>query len=179
MSRSEYEDCDDASSVWLYREAVRRAVDGRRGQAFLLELRSALETMPVKRLAAGIVLDTHTGDCCAMGAVFAARELDVALLDGDGSEEYAADTARVLGIAPSLAREIAYENDDLDGYRKRTPEERHAHMLAWTRQHLHSTDASAERVTCGCCSPSIATSTPRRKMYRPRFRRRSASCRTR
>jgi len=149
MNRSGYTDDGGDYSVWLYRKAVDSAIEGKRGQAFLRELRSALETMPSKRLAAGVVADAEGH--CAMGAVALARGIPVDQL----REHYEADeTGELLGIAPSLAREIAYENDG-DDYRPRTDEQRYAHMLDWTAAHIIDAPAESPSGHCGWCCRSF------------------------
>lgn len=146
MSRSGYsEDCDN---LGLWRGAVQRAISGKRGQAFLREMASALDAMPVKELVADdVVRDSE--HVCAMGAVVVARKLDVSEVD-----VYDADaTAEMLGIAGALAKEIAYENDECGrvydvegppawGYvrptREETPGERWTRMRAWVAANLRS-----------------------------------------
>jgi hypothetical protein len=58
MSRSGYSDGWD-NSVYLWRGAVNSAVNGKRGQAFLRDLRDALEAKPEKTLVKG-ALETRT-----------------------------------------------------------------------------------------------------------------------
>ena len=122
MSRSGYsEDCY-GSDLALWRGAVERALQGKRGQAFLRELVDALDALPEKRLETGDLV-TKTG-CCAMGAVAIKRGLDVT--DIDPWERDA--VADIFGIAESMAAEIAYLNDDYDDA---NPEARWARMRAW------------------------------------------------
>lgn len=90
-----------------YRQAVRRAIEGSRGQAFLRELAAAMDAMEDKVLIADELIDAD-GDCCAIGVVCKARELDVSNIDPDDSDA----VAELVGIAPSMAAEIAFENDD-------------------------------------------------------------------
>jgi len=138
MSRSGYtEDCE---SINLYRNSVHRALTGKRGQAFLRELRDALDAMPEKRLITGALVSEalphpHTEPgCCAMGAVALARGVDTSKLDPEDRDMIAA----AFGIAPSMAAEIAYENDEHDYYRSKseTPEERWTRMRAWAEKYL-------------------------------------------
>ena len=64
MSRSGYSDnCDN---VQLWRSAVKRAMTGYRGQAFLRKLRTALDAMPVKRLITNEIAN-EAGEVCAHG----------------------------------------------------------------------------------------------------------------
>ena len=108
MSRSGYsDDYDDHGALNRWRANVDRAIAGKRGQAFLREMASALDAMPVKELVAeDIVRDSE--HVCAMGAVALARKLDVSKLDVDDP----GTVADTFGIARALACEIAYENDE-------------------------------------------------------------------
>src|SRR5579872_844994 len=125
MSRSGYsEDCDHLS---LWRGAVESAIRGRRGQAFLSEMAAALDAMPVKELVADDIVrdDTHV---CAIGSVALARHLDVSGLDVYDRDAVAA----TFGIAPAMAAEIAFENDDdFRSSRNETPAQRWTRMRAW------------------------------------------------
>jgi hypothetical protein len=52
MSRSGYsDDCDDQWRHIMWWGAVTSSIRGKRGQAFLREMRDALDAMPEKRLA--------------------------------------------------------------------------------------------------------------------------------
>lgn len=148
MSRSNYSDDCCGSELYLYRGSVDRAIAGRRGQAFLREMVEALEAMPFKRLAAGLVFDVESGERCAMGAVVAARGIDVVeVLGRVNQEQDAGFTASVLDIAESLAREIAFENDEefFDG------EDRYEHMLEWAKARLREPKPPAKRARCLWC----------------------------
>ena len=149
MSRSGYS--DDCENLGLWRGAVQRAIDGKRGQAFLREMAAALDAMPVKELVADdVVRDSE--HVCAMGAVIVARKLDVSKVDIYDAD----DTANMLGIAGALAKEIAYENDECGGhieiegppttywsrvYREETPAERWTRMRAWVDANLRTNAA--------------------------------------
>lgn len=107
MSRSGYKyDCD-ARELALWRASVTRAICGKRGQAFLREMLAALDALPEKKLVHGKIV-SDKGECCAMGAVALARKLDVSSVD----ETERDDVADVFGIAPALAAEIAFQNDE-------------------------------------------------------------------
>src|SRR5580658_497115 len=108
MGRSGYtDDYDETNCLGLYRANVDRAMGGRRGQAFLREMAAALDAMPIKELVADeIVRDKE--HVCAIGSVAVARGIDVSELD-----EYDAESVgKTFGIAESMAREIAFVNDD-------------------------------------------------------------------
>jgi hypothetical protein len=67
----------------------------------------------------------NEGAVCALGAVGKARGLDMSGLDvGDRD-----GVATAFGIAPALAAEIVYMNDEA-GYND-TPEQRFSRMRAW------------------------------------------------
>lgn len=121
MSRSGYsEDVDDSWELICWRGAVKSALRGSRGQAFLRELVAALDAMPDKRLIAnGFV---NEGGCCAMGAVALARGIDPEVIreieelsdpENDLGDEGALGAAKALDIAPAMAKEIAFENDEM------------------------------------------------------------------
>lgn len=107
MSRSNYsDDCEDQWSMIRWRGAVNAAIKGKRGQALLRELRDALDAMPDKSLIANKL--AADGEYCALGVLGAKRGVDMSKLDPD---EYDA-VAQVFDIAPALAREIVFENDE-------------------------------------------------------------------
>ena len=139
MSRHGYADKYEGN-LDLYRQAVKRAIEGKRGQAFLREMRDALDAMPNKRLQADMLADSKTGECCAMGSVAFARGMNVDNIDA----EFVPGIGTLFGIATSLAQEIAYENDEYRIYGKGppTPEERWQHMRKWVEKNI-----IAEKVT--------------------------------
>ena len=125
MNRSGYDDRCDGWELIRWRGAVNSAIRGKRGQAFLREMLDALDAMPVKRLIAH-ELEDH-GDVCAMGAVGQQRGINMQSINAEERD----DVAAAFGIAPALAAEIAFINDD-DGYSgKTTPEQRWASVRAW------------------------------------------------
>lgn len=154
MSRSGYsDDCDDVLAAGRWRAAVKSAMNGKRGQAFLREALAALDALPEKRLiASALVVDgdqcrfgdvpdvivgadelcDHRGNprpmgsCCLLGAVAIARKMDVADLDPEDMES----VAPRFGIADAMAREIVYWNDE-GSISNETPEDRFKRMRAW------------------------------------------------
>ena len=132
MSRSGYsEDCEN---LGLWRGAVERAIHGKRGQAFLHEMAAALDAMPVKQLIAGeVVRDSE--HVCAIGSVAVARKADVAELDIYDRHE----VAKTFGVAPALAAEIAFVNDDDFGYSTETPAQRWTRMRKWVAEQIGET----------------------------------------
>lgn len=129
MSRSGYsEDCDGLN---LYRGAVESAIRGKRGQAFLRELVETLDAMPVKRLITSEL--ELGGEVCALGSVGKRRGLALNDVDPYEGEEVAAK----FGIAPALAREIMWENDEGTwSWPKETPEQRWIRMRDWAVRNL-------------------------------------------
>jgi hypothetical protein len=125
MSRSGYSDDYDCDGwqVIMWRGAVASAVRGRRGQAFLREMLTALDTMENKRLIAEEL--QHEGEVCAIGAVGARRGIDMSKLDPEDYESI----ADAFGISRALAQETMYMNDEW--YRREDPEERYKRMRLW------------------------------------------------
>lgn len=151
MSRSGYsEDCDNDWAMICYRGAVKSAIRGARGQAFLKEMLAALDAMPMKRLISDELEGTdrlslsHWGivqieAVCAIGALGKARGVAMDAIDAHDPPQ----VSGAFNIAESLAREIVYENDEGAGYwSKETPEQRFARMRAWVvaalSQHNHT-----------------------------------------
>jgi hypothetical protein len=126
VSRSGYSDYCDGNELYLWRGAVERALLGARGQAFLRKLRAALDAMPTKRLIAQELADAN-GDVCAMGAVDPNARIDP--YDREA-------VAKHFGIAPAMAAEIAYENDEGKLFGPETPEERWARMRRWVERQI-------------------------------------------
>ena len=121
MSRSGYhDDCSGSQEEqWAtirWRGAVKSAVRGKRGQAFIRRALKALDAMGTAELA------SHTfeadGKYCLLGAVAKHEGIDLTEInedydeewgdDGEGAENLAVD----LNIAQAMAREIVWENDE-------------------------------------------------------------------
>jgi hypothetical protein len=131
MSRSGYS--DDCEHLELYRQAVERAIHGKRGQEFLRELIAALDALPEKILIQGELVDDK-GRCCAIGAVCKARGLNFPQIDYE--DPYS--VARVIGVARSMAAEIAYMNDEWESCSE-TPADRWSRMRRWAVNNLNPT----------------------------------------
>lgn len=133
MSRSGYsDDCDDRNNweMICWAGAVKSAINGRRGQAFLKELRDALDAMPDKRLIADeLVAD---GAYCALGVIGARRGVSLETLDPENAEQ----VAKAFDISPTLAREIVFTNDDDFSYRNETPEQRWERVRKWVGEQI-------------------------------------------
>lgn len=112
MSRSGYtDDNEDPPAHARWRQAVKRSIEGKRGQALLKELVEALDAMEDKRLYPGSFA-TEVGEFCALGALGSKRGTK---MDDLGDEDYGCDTDMVgqrFGIAPAMAAEIMYMNDE-------------------------------------------------------------------
>lgn len=126
MSRSGYSDDGDIENWELirWRGAVASAIRGNRGQAFLRDLLNALDAMPEKRLIADDLIQPD-GAVCAIGALGKVRGVDMTKLYPDDREA----VAQTFGIAPALAAEIVYMNDDV--FYAQTPEGRWTQMRKW------------------------------------------------
>jgi hypothetical protein len=129
MSRSGY--TDDIDDMWAHirwRGAVNSAIKGKRGQALLRELVAALDAMPERKLIAGEL--EENGQFCALGCVGKARGLDMSWIEAADRNQ----VANVFDVAPALAAEIMYLNDDEFGWNA-APETRDstrwARMRAW------------------------------------------------
>lgn len=128
MSRSGYsEDCYGIALI-NWRGAVASAIRGKRGQEFLYEMLHALAALPERKLIDGELI--HDGAVCAIGAVGKARGIDMSGIDVEDREA----VAKLFGIAPALAAEIVYMNDE--GSYSESPEARFSRMRAWIESEL-------------------------------------------
>jgi hypothetical protein len=113
MSRSGYtDDCEDQWATIRWRGAVKQAIKGKRGQAFLRETLAALDAMPERSLVTQAF--EADGEFCTLGVVCKAR--GVAMPEVDPDEGYQDDCsdeiAHALGISQALAAEIMWLNDE-------------------------------------------------------------------
>lgn len=144
MSRSGYIDDDEHDPGFArWRGAVRRAINGRRGQAFLREMLAALDAMPEKALITSELVD-EAGGVCAIGAVCKARAMDVSGIDESDPEEVAA----AVGISRAMASEIAYQNDECDPFVwngnvrvHETADQRYVRVRAWVEKQIRPAPA--------------------------------------
>lgn len=130
MSRSDYSEDLDMWDLIRWRGQVASAIRGKRGQKLLRDLAAALDAMPVKALIAD-ELQTEDGAYCALGVLGAARNLDMRDLDPQDAKGVSA----TFDIAPQLAREIVYENDE-GGWHNETPEARWVRMRKWVQSQI-------------------------------------------
>lgn len=136
MSRSGYS--DDCEYLSLWRGAVNQAIKGKRGQALLREMLAAFDAMPVKELVAHEL--EADGAHCALGVVGANRGFDLSSVDPDEPSQ----VARLFGIAPAMAQEIVYMNDEAEppvydqsgNWRHETPAERWVRMREWVSKKI-------------------------------------------
>lgn len=134
MSRSGYsEECENEWALIRYRGAVKSAIRGARGQAFLCELLAALDSLSEKKLIVGDL--EAGGEVCAIGAVGKARGIDMSKMNPEDAETVAA----VFGIAPAMAREIVYENDEGTWYDERN-DARFNRMRKWCLSNIKTED---------------------------------------
>jgi hypothetical protein len=124
-SRSGYVNDLNAWDTIRWRGAVNSAIKGKRGQAFLREMLKAIDELPVKELIAHELIERDS--VCAIGAVGRSRNIVMDDIDPYDSSQI----ANAFGIAPAMAREISYMNDDEDGFLCKTPEERFIRMRRW------------------------------------------------
>lgn len=132
MSRSGYvDDYDDQWGHICWRGAVKSAIRGRRGQAFLAEMMAALDALPEKKLTR-MELESG-GNVCAIGAVGKARGVDMSALDPEDIETVAA----TFGISDALAREIVFMNDE-GTWGPEAEEARFERMRKWVADNLRT-----------------------------------------
>lgn len=130
MSRSNYSDDLDSDILNLYRGTVKRALNGKRGRAFLQELAAAMDAMEEKILIHGDLINEE-GDCCAIGVVCKARNVNVSGVD----VEDASEVGNLVNISKSMAAEIEYINDE-DGPYNESPAERWVRVRKWVAKQL-------------------------------------------
>lgn len=136
MSRHGYTDeCDDTWAMIRWQGAVKSAIRGKRGQAFLREMLSALDALEEPRLIAGDLQHPATGEVCALGSVGRARGIDMSSVD---IEDYTA-VSKLFGISETLAREVMFHNDDFY-QRNRTgeAERRFTRVREWILEQIES-----------------------------------------
>lgn len=146
-------DCDEdfPGQWWLWENALRRSVNGKKGQRNLRDLRDALLALPEKRLISGRLADEN-GCVCTVGALWLKRQVDagvdraqvLAAMAGDieWNEEYGVldpwdaetvtlDIATAAGLSRTMAVVLAGDND---GWTNDTPERRYERVLRYVEQ---------------------------------------------
>lgn len=137
MSRSGYRDYDGDENWDLirWRGAVASAIRGKRGQAFLRELKTALEELPTHELVTN-ALQSECG-VCTLGAIGLKRSIDMSTIDPEDREQ----VSKAFGIAESLAAEIEYLNDE--HWVPETDSQRFDRMHAWVAVHIDGPEVSS------------------------------------
>lgn len=131
MSRSGYGCYSEyGNQINLYRGRVTRAIRGKRGQKFLVELALAMDAMPEKKLIRNELI-AENGEMCTIGVICKTRGIDVKGVEVDDSEQ----VADLVGIAQSMASEIEYENDEC-GRLKETSDDRWIRMRKWVDRQI-------------------------------------------
>ena len=126
MNRSGYsEDYDDELQLGRWRGVIASTLRGQRGQRFLRELVLALDRLPRARLVKN-VLETEEGEVCALGAVLRGRGMGPIGIDTEDWDQL----GKELDIAPQLAQEVMYLNDEPSAVAI-TPEERWKYIRKW------------------------------------------------
>jgi hypothetical protein len=129
MSRSGYNDDYGGWDLICWRGAVKSALRGKRGQAFLIELRDALDAMPGKRLIADSLV--AEGEFCTIGVIGAKRGMDMAVLDPDDRDA----VGEAFGISPAMASEIVFMSDE-GSWKAETAEQRWVRMRDWVESNI-------------------------------------------
>ena len=130
MSRSGYSDDCNGWDLIRWRGAVTSAIRGKRGRALQIELRDALDAMPEKGLIAHELVDA-AGSFCTLGVIGNARGMPLSDIDPEDSDQ----VAKLFDIAPALAKEIVFENDEAC-WRDETPQQRWGRMREWVEEAL-------------------------------------------
>jgi hypothetical protein len=119
MSRSGYtDDCYDDLAIGRWRGAVKKSIEGKRGQALLKELLIALDETPDKKLYRGN-FQLADGGFCTLGVLGNKRGIKMDDLIDDDFDGTGCDThlaAERFGIANAMLCEIMFMNDDARDY---------------------------------------------------------------
>ncbi len=128
MNRSGYSDEGEHFAMW--RGVIMSATRGKRGQAFFRALVEALDAMPDKRLVAG-ELETEEGAVCALGCLGKHRGIAIGSVDTEDWDKL----GELFNIAPQLAQEVMYVNDE-DFRARHSPEERWQVVRTWAARQI-------------------------------------------
>lgn len=128
----EDEECGSQWAIICWAGAVASAIRGKRGQAFLREMKAAMEALPKKELIADELM--LGGEVCAIGAVGLARNIEMQRLDTE--DHYT--LARVFNISETLVREIMFANDKGNSpwRHNETPSQRYQRVMRWIDEQL-------------------------------------------
>ncbi len=124
--RINWSDEEDYSGQFdLWQANCERSMRGKKGQAELKELRTALLALPEKRLIHEL-LEDEDGGVCAIGAYAKHKGVDLTNFDVDSNT----DDAGIAGGMPPLVAWKVVEMNDLQ-FDHMNPEQRYEKMLAW------------------------------------------------
>jgi hypothetical protein len=133
VSRAGYSDGgDDQWSLIRWGGVIASATRGKRGQEFFRALVQVLDDMENKRLIKGSLADG--GEVCALGAFGRANNIHLAPLEAAIEDRDYDKLGEAFGIAPALAREIMYQNDDIMW--DSAPEARWRRLRAWAAEQI-------------------------------------------
>jgi len=138
MSRSGYSYNLDNWALICWRGAVASAIRGKRGQAFLGEMKEVLDAMPTKELISGELVQDD--EVCALGAVGIARGLDMAPIDPEEYDQVAA----LFGVSEKLVREIESVNDEDGRFSIETPIQRWIRVRRWVDSQIKKAALQSE-----------------------------------
>jgi hypothetical protein len=127
----------------MWRGIIASASRGKRGQAFFRALVEALDAMPEKQLVAG-ELETEEGAVCGLGCLGKARGLDLRGVDAENWDKL----GELFGIAPQLAQEVMYVNDE-STRGNWTPENRWRLVRDWAARQIRVTAGELQRAEGG------------------------------
>lgn len=143
---------EDSPASFLWPSVAKRAIEGKRGQKLLRELEAALLSMANKRLITGAF--SYKGEVCGLGCLAVKRHQDKDFTREEAltkvAEDYCDTTwddeqfdhheiGEAMGITPTLAWEIMYENDDSFPH-DATPEDRYKGVLRWVQSRIKVTE---------------------------------------
>jgi len=121
---------NEENTYGLWVGSAKKAIGGKKGQAFLKELRQAILNLPKRELFKDRF--NKEGGVCALGALGLKRNMDMCELDSQIENDEPVETkfiAHKFGITPTLAWEIIYANDDERS--SVTPSKRYRRFLKW------------------------------------------------
>lgn len=152
MSRSGYTDDCWGFDLIMYRGAVDKAIAGKDGQAFLMEMIEAMDALEKKELVPNSFV---SGDgVCALGSVALRRGLDTSKIDVE-NDDVSWKAADLFKISPKLAAEIMYMNDERGGryvgneWRAEDPAQRWARIREWAVSCLKPVEVGLFKLTDG------------------------------
>lgn len=167
MSRiNDYEpdSLEEQLRCYAFSANIKRALKGRKGQAFLRELEAALVALPEKRLVRGVFAEADelpvpttdptfyrakvvaTGEVCALGAVAVERAVRKGMTREEACQKYAEQfdpeendwiLTQEQGKELGICHPLAYEIIyHNDESCARTPEDRYEEVLRWVRSQI-------------------------------------------